>query len=83
MQTFASAEEALAAESNLPSVTVFILDYKLPGKNGVELFHHLRANFPLAKYILITGELRFEMADNTRQEGFDALMLKPFLIIPF
>ena len=38
VQTFGSAEEALAAESNLPSVNVFILDYKLPGKNGVELF---------------------------------------------
>lgn len=78
VRTFASAEEALAAEGDLSNVGIFILDYKLPGKNGVELFQHLRTNIPAAKFILITGEMSYEMAETTRNLGLDALMLKPF-----
>jgi DNA-binding NtrC family response regulator len=76
--TFPSAEEALAAESQLQGVNVFIFDYKLPGKDGIELFKHFRTNFPSAKYILITGEMSYEMAETTRTLGLDALILKPF-----
>ena len=78
VQTFASAEEALAAESTLESVNVFILDYKLPGKDGIELFQRFRTLFPKAKYILITGEMSFDMVESTREIGLDALILKPF-----
>lgn len=78
VQTFASAEEALAAESKLGNVGVFILDYKLPGKNGIELFQHFREIFPAAKFILITGEMSYDMAESTRHLGLDALILKPF-----
>jgi len=78
VKTFASAEEALAAEGQLQGVNVFIFDYKLPGKNGVELFQHFRTHFPAAKYILITGEMSYEMAERTSTLGLDALMLKPF-----
>ncbi|MCE0498286.1 MAG: response regulator [Methylacidiphilales bacterium] len=78
VQIFGSAEEALAAEATLNNVNVFIIDYKLPGKNGVELFQYLRTKFPAAKYILITGEMNYELAESTRQLGFDAAILKPF-----
>jgi len=78
VQAYASAEEAIAAESNFQSTNVFIIDYKLPGKNGVELFQYLRTKYFAAKYILITGEMSYDMAETTRQVGFDALVLKPF-----
>ena len=78
VQTFGSAEDALAATSHFNGVGVFILDYKLPGKDGIELFHQLRALFPAAKFILITGEMSYDMVEKTRQLGLDALMLKPF-----
>lgn len=78
VKTFESAEAALAVESQLSPVNIFILDYRLPGKDGIQLFQHLRTRFPGAKYILITGEMSYEMAESTRTLGFDALMLKPF-----
>ncbi len=78
VRTFGSAEEALAAEETLDGVKVFILDYKLPGKNGIELFQHFRTRFPDAKFILITGEMSYEMAESTRSVGLNALLLKPF-----
>ena len=78
VQTFGSAEDALEATAQFTEVGVFIIDYKLPGKNGIELFHELRALFPAAKFIMITGEMSYGMVEKTRQLGFDALMLKPF-----
>jgi len=45
VQAFGSAEEALAVEAEFHDVDVFIIDYKLPGKHGVELFQHLRGRF--------------------------------------
>jgi two-component system response regulator GlrR len=78
VQTFGSAEAALAATSHFKGVGVFIIDYKLPGKDGIELFHELRAQFPAGKFILITGEMSMDMVEKTRQLGLDALMLKPF-----
>lgn len=77
--TFSSAEDALAArESELGEVQVFIIDYKLPGLDGAELFGRLRTRFPGAKYILITGEMNYEVAETNRALGWDALILKPF-----
>jgi len=76
--TFQSAEEALAAEAKLGNIDVFIIDYKLPGKNGVELFHYLRERYIHSKYILITGEMNYDVAESTRKLGLDALILKPF-----
>ncbi len=78
VQTFASGEEVIAAESQLKDINVFIFDYRLPGKDGIELFKHFRSHFPAAKYILITGEMSYEMAESTRTLGLDALILKPF-----
>jgi two-component system response regulator GlrR len=78
VKTFPSAEAAIAAESQLKDVNVFILDYRLPGKDGIELFQHFRNSFANAKYILITGEMSYEMAESTRTLGLDALILKPF-----
>jgi DNA-binding response OmpR family regulator len=78
VQTFESAEDALEATSHFEGVGVFIIDYRLPGKDGIELFKVLRVQFPVAKFILITGEMSLEMVEKTRQLGLDALMLKPF-----
>jgi DNA-binding NtrC family response regulator len=76
--SFASAEDAVAAEAEFADVNVFIIDYKLPGMDGGELFRHLRGRVPGAKFILITGEMNYEVAENNRQLGWDALILKPF-----
>ncbi len=78
VQTFDSAEDALAATGDFHDVAVFIIDYRLPGKDGIALFQELRTQFPSAKFILITGEMSIEMVERTRQLGLDALMLKPF-----
>jgi FixJ family two-component response regulator len=76
--SYASAEDALAADAKFSDVNVFIIDYKLPGIYGAELFKQLRTRHTRAKYILITGEMNYEVAETNRALGWDALILKPF-----
>ena len=78
VQTFTSAEDALESIAHFRGVGVFIIDYRLPGMDGIALFQELRSQFPNAKYILITGEMSLDMVEKTRSIGVDALMLKPF-----
>ncbi len=78
IQAFSSAEEAFEHEGEFGNVDIFILDYKLPGMNGIDFFKKLRVKFPRAKFVLITGEMSYDMFESNREIGFDALILKPF-----
>jgi two-component system, response regulator YesN len=78
LHTFNAAELALEALPTLPKVDVFIIDYRLPGMDGIDFFKHLRNTHPHSKFICISGEMSLELAQNAHQLGFDALILKPF-----
>ena len=75
---YESAELAQQVIPNLGPIDLFIVDYILPGINGVELFHDLHPKHPESKFICISGEMSFEMAQQGHELGFDALLLKPF-----
>ncbi len=74
--TAASGEEAL--ELLYKEVShVFILDLKLPGMNGVELCKKIKANYPMAVVIALTGYASlFELSD-CREAGFEDYLTKP------
>jgi DNA-binding NtrC family response regulator len=78
LHTFSAAELALEALPHLPKVDVFIIDYRLPGMDGIDFFKHLQTSYPQSKFICISGEMSLELAQNAHQLGFDALILKPF-----
>jgi DNA-binding NtrC family response regulator len=75
---FTSAEQAIAGSSELSGVDAFIVDYLLPGMNGVDLYKTLHPQFPQSKFILVTGEVNAEIAQTGCDLGMDALILKPF-----
>lgn len=78
VHTFSAAELALEALPALGKVDIFIIDYRLPGMNGIELFKQLRTVHTQSKFICISGEMSLELAQDAHQLGFDALILKPF-----
>jgi two-component system nitrogen regulation response regulator GlnG len=78
VRLFTSGEGLRDALPQLGDIDVFILDYKLPGMNGVEAFHMLRPRYGQAKFVCITGEVSVELAQDIQALGFDALILKPF-----
>lgn len=73
-----SGEALLENVERHRDVDIFILDYRLPGIDGAELFLKLKHSFPAAKFISISGEMSMELASRINEIGFDALLLKPF-----
>jgi DNA-binding NarL/FixJ family response regulator len=57
---------------------VFLIDYNLPGDNGILLKEKLLPRFPKAKYILVSGLFEEKLTAAARAAGFDALLPKPF-----
>lgn len=78
VSVFGSAEDLLAKLDELSNTNLFIIDYRLPGIDGVELFQKLQHNFSSAKFICISGEMSMDLASRINEIGFDALILKPF-----
>ena len=54
VQSYASAEEALAAWLEPPALA--ILDYHLPGMNGLALLERLRQSYPSLPALMISSE---------------------------
>jgi len=74
----------LDAESTLrilpPSIDkiVFLIDYNMPGDNGIILKSKLVPLFPNAKYLLVSGLFDEKLTEEAKAAGFDALLPKPF-----
>ncbi len=75
---YLDAESAVRLLQPSTDKIVFLLDYNLPGENGIELKKKLAPNFPNAKYILISGLFDYKLTEKAKDDGFDVLLPKPF-----
>jgi len=75
---FLDAESTLRIFPPSDNRIVFLIDYNMPGDNGIVLKKKLTPRFPNAKYILISGLLDAKLMDDGKAAGFDALLSKPF-----
>jgi CheY-like chemotaxis protein len=81
----ANAEEALAAADG-GGIDVALLDFNMPGRDGLELAAELRERFPDMPIAVITANLQDEVVARARQvnaafvpKPLDATGLRPFL----
>lgn len=75
---FLDAESTLRLLSATSQPTVFIIDYNLPGENGIDLKIKMMPKFSNAKFILISGLFDEQLTHRAREAGFHALIPKPF-----
>jgi CheY-like chemotaxis protein len=75
---FLDAESALRILPPSTEKIVFVIDYSMPGDNGIVLKGKLMPNFPNAKYILVSGLFDEKLTEFAKASGFDALLPKPF-----
>lgn len=74
----ATAEEALAS-SEWPNVDLALIDYFLPGMNGVELARALRArNIRHPRLVLMSGYLPPSVYDEAKAATIEAVLHKPY-----
>lgn len=71
----ASAEEALGLIESQP-VDVVVLDFNMPGQNGLELAEELRARYPSMPIALATANIQDEVVGRARAANV-AFVAKP------
>src|ERR1700744_3384138 len=76
--SFLDAESTLRRLKPSEEKLVFLIDYNMPGDNGLVLKKKLVPSFPNAKYVLISGLLDDTLKKQARADGFDDLLPKPF-----
>jgi DNA-binding NtrC family response regulator len=76
--SFLDAESALRSLPASGDKIVFLIDYNMPGDNGLVLKKKLMPRFPKAKYILISGIFDDKLTAQAKSAGFDVLLPKPF-----
>ena len=57
---------------------LMVLDYKMPGMSGFEVFEHARTLHPGMAVVLVTGHGTPEIINEAHRMGFHAILLKPF-----
>jgi len=57
---------------------LMVLDYKMPGMSGFEVFEQARALHPGMAVVLVTGHGTPEIINEANRIGFHAILLKPF-----
>lgn len=75
---FLDAESTRRLLSPSDTPMVFIVDYNLPGDNGLQLKEKIQDKFPAAKWVLISGLFDETLTKAAHEAGYDLTLSKPF-----
>jgi two-component system, response regulator PdtaR len=76
INTAGTAEEALE-EAELSGVDMLLVDYHLPGMNGIELARTLHARDHFPRIVLMSGYLAEAIHEEARSVSIDQVLRKP------
>jgi FixJ family two-component response regulator len=83
-ETSGFASPDLLMRDGLPDQTAcLLLDYRMPGLNGIELLSKLRDAGNTVPAIMVTGFFNNQLEARARQAGFTAVCEKPIMIDRF
>lgn len=60
------------------SFDLMVLDYKMPGMSGFEVFQQAHQQHPKMAVVLVTGHGTPDIVNEATRLGFNAILLKPF-----
>lgn len=75
--TAADTDQALAQVIQNPDLALLVTDFKMPGKNGLELIREAKALCPNMGCVIITAFGEIELAVQAMKEGADDFLTKP------
>jgi two-component system response regulator (stage 0 sporulation protein F) len=57
---------------------LMVLDYKMPGMTGFDVYQQAKVLYPDLAVVLVTGHGSPEVVSEANRLGFDSILLKPF-----
>jgi two-component system, response regulator, stage 0 sporulation protein F len=57
---------------------LMVLDYKMPGMTGFDVYQQAKVLYPDLVVVLVTGHGSPEVISEANRLGFDSILLKPF-----
>ena len=57
---------------------LMVLDYKMPGMTGFDVYQQAKGLYPEIAVVLVTGHGSPEVITEANRLGFDSILLKPF-----
>ena len=57
---------------------LMVLDYKMPGMTGFDVYQQAKGLYPDIAVVLVTGHGSPEVVTEANRMGFDSILLKPF-----
>jgi CheY-like chemotaxis protein len=57
---------------------LMVLDYKMPGMTGFDVYRQAKGLYPDIAVVLVTGHGSPEVVTEANRMGFDSILLKPF-----
>ena len=76
VRLFEDGAELLAA-TDLPRNGCFVIDYNMPGMNGIELVARLRQRGVDSPAILIASQVSDDLYDRAKRSGYRRVLEKP------
>ena len=77
VDTALSGKDALNLVHNNGDYDLYILDWKMPGMNGIELANTLRKNDEKASIIIITAAEMHSLGEDVKEAGIKKFLTKP------
>ena len=75
--TAPDADLALAALETNPDLLLVLTDYKMPGKNGIELIREVKSRDPGIACLILTAFSEVQLAVSAMKQGADDYFTKP------
>jgi DNA-binding NtrC family response regulator len=73
-----SAELGMETIRDMGQVDIVIVDYKLPGRNGLSFLENVKKKWPNVLTVLITAHSSAELKSKAMEIGVNAFIQKPF-----
>lgn len=75
-----NGEQVLALLKEKPDLQLLLIDWSMPGLNGIELCRQIKANTSLVKYVvMLTGKSGTDCLVQAMEAGADDFLTKPFI----